>query len=168
MVPLNAQETLGSQVPTFRPLESEDGPLLQAIYDRTPRLEDLFETVGAADAQSTYMALPEGLSFDDNKYLVGAWVDGELAGAADVITSYPTSENATCGLLLIDVGQRGKGVGTVLLSHVEEVVRQRGARTLTMLVQRRNFLGGEFLSRRRYARLDDNLGRAILYRKPLV
>ncbi|MCM0620083.1 GNAT family N-acetyltransferase [Nocardioides bruguierae] len=164
---MNTQETLCSQEPTFLPLESEDGPLLQAIYDRTPRLEDLFETVGAADAQSTYMALPEGLSFD-NKYLVGAWVDGELAGAADVITSYPTPENATCGLLLIDVGQRGKGVGTALLAHVEEVVRQRGARTLTMLVQCRNILGGEFLSRRRYAQVDDNLGRVIPYRKPLI
>ncbi len=164
---MDAQETLGSQEPTFLPLKSEDGPLLQALYDRTPRLEDLFETVGAADAQSTYMALPEGLSFDD-KYLVGAWVDGELAGAADVITSYPTPENATCGLLLVDIGQRGKGVGSALLAHVEEVVRQRGARTLTMLVRGRNLPGGEFLSRRRYAPLDDNLGRAILYRKPLV
>ena len=119
----------------FIPLGPEDGPILEQLYKRTPGLEDVFESVGEADAQSTYVALPENKTYQD-KYLVGAWIGPELVGGADVILSFPMINEATCGLLLIDAQERGRGLGSHLLSHLEDIARCRGAERFIVVVRK--------------------------------
>ena len=57
---------------TLSPIPPEEGPALGALFEQCV---DYFELVtglppGPGDAQSTFMALPEGKSYDD-KFLLG-------------------------------------------------------------------------------------------------
>ena len=55
---------------------------------------------GPADAQNTFTALPEGKSEDD-KFVYGVYLDGQMIGCADVVRGYPDPSAAFIGLLLI-------------------------------------------------------------------
>jgi hypothetical protein len=55
---------------------------------------------GPADAQNTFTALPEGKSEDD-KFVYGVYLDGQMIGCADVVRGYPDPSTAFIGLLLI-------------------------------------------------------------------
>jgi hypothetical protein len=54
------------------PMEGEDGPLLQELFDDLRDFRTAFGEPGAADAVGTFINLPEGLGYE-SKLLIGIW-----------------------------------------------------------------------------------------------
>jgi uncharacterized protein len=94
---------------------------------------------GPADAQSTLMFVPEGSSPDD-KVPLGVWADGELVGLLDLLLRYPDDETVYLGLLLIERGHQGRGIGRATLGALDREVAARWpwARRLRLSVVRTN------------------------------
>jgi RimJ/RimL family protein N-acetyltransferase len=65
---------------------------------------------GAADAQSTFTALPVGKTYED-KFVFGIFAGNEMVGCIDLIRGYPTANAATLGLLLVAEQHQGMGIG---------------------------------------------------------
>jgi ribosomal protein S18 acetylase RimI-like enzyme len=79
---------------------------------------------GPAEAQSTLMFVPDGKSPDD-KAPFGVWDDDELVGLLDLLLRYPDDETLYIGLLLIDRGRQGQGIGTAAYRALERDVLPR-------------------------------------------
>lgn len=102
------------------PLEAEDGPLLQEMFERCG---DYFEAVtglpvGPAEAQSTFMVLPEGKGYED-KFLIGIFDYEELVGVVDAIRNYPEPAIWWIGLMLLVPERRGRGLGTIVYQALD-------------------------------------------------
>lgn len=66
-------------------------------------------------------------------------VEGErLQGIAELAFGYPETSDAYLGLLLLAPDVRGQGLGPLMLHHVEEAARARGARRLLLSVLEAN------------------------------
>lgn len=94
---------------------------LQAVLEAAPRY---FETItglppGAAEAQSTVTALPEGKGYDD-KFVWALYEDDAMLGCADVIRGWNTREKAIIGLLLLAEQWQGRGLGRAFATLVEQ------------------------------------------------
>jgi GNAT superfamily N-acetyltransferase len=94
---------------------------------------------GPADAQSTLLFVPEGKSPED-KVVFGVWVDGELVGILDLLLRYPDAETVYLGLLQVDRGRQGQGIGAAACRALEREVLARWpwARRLRLSVVRAN------------------------------
>ncbi len=77
---------------------------------------------GNADAQSTFIALPDGKTYDD-KFVYGIYLNHEMVGCADVIRGYLTEDTALIGLLLISERHQRQGIGKLAYSHLESAIR---------------------------------------------
>lgn len=124
-------------------LGSEDGPALEALI---VACADYYETAHGhppfpAEAQSIYMALPDGAR-PESKLVLGVFraSDRELAGVTDVIRDYPDVGSWTLGLLMLTPGERGKGVGTQTYEAFERLARASGARE--MILNTRDVMDG--------------------------
>jgi RimJ/RimL family protein N-acetyltransferase len=80
---------------------------------------------GAADAQSTFTVLPEGKSYED-KFVFGIFAGNEMVGCIDLIRSYPTTNAATLGLLLVAEQHQGIGIGRQAFTLLEQFAREWG------------------------------------------
>jgi ribosomal protein S18 acetylase RimI-like enzyme len=94
---------------------------------------------GPADAQSTLMFVPDGRSPED-KAPFGVWADDELVGILDLLLRYPDDETLYIGLLLIDRGRQGQGIGTAAYQALERELLPRWpwVRRLRLSVVRTN------------------------------
>ncbi len=130
-------------------LRPEDGPDLQALFERDPRYFQLVfgHPPGTAEAQSTYTALPEGKGYED-KLLLGVFgSDQGLIGIADLIRDYPTPGTWTVGLLFLDPSVRGDGLGQELYSALERWAAAQGAQELRLGVVEQNEGARRFFER---------------------
>lgn len=119
------------------PMEGDDGPLLQEMFDDLTDFRTPFGEPGAADAVSTFLALPEGRDYD-SKLLVGVWRNGHLAGAPDCIMGYPTSAEWTTGLLVVADRHRRSGIASTVLDWLARTAADREAATLRVVVREGN------------------------------
>jgi ribosomal protein S18 acetylase RimI-like enzyme len=111
---------------TVRELGGEPSEIsaLQGVLEATP---DYAQRVtgyppGSADAQSTFIALPDGKSYDD-KFVYGIYLDDEMVGCADVIRGYPSEETTLIGLFLISERYQRQGIGKLAYSSLESIIR---------------------------------------------
>ena len=132
------------------PMESEDGPLLQELFDDLSDFRAAFGEPGAADAVSTFIGLPKGYDYD-SKLLVGIWRNRGLVGALDCIVGYPTSREWTVGLLAVADRHRRSGIGSSVLGWLERAAADRGATGLRGPVRRENTVGLAFARHCGYA-----------------
>ena len=79
---------------------------------------------GPADARSTFTVLPEGRSEDDG-FVYGVYLDGQMIGCADVVRGYPDPSTAFIGLLLISEDSKRRGCGTAAYEALEAVSLRR-------------------------------------------
>jgi GNAT superfamily N-acetyltransferase len=135
------------------PMEGEDGPLLQELFDDLSDFRIAFGEPGSADAVGTFLNLPEGVGYE-SKLLIGIWKNGGLAGALDCITGYPSSNEWTVGLLVIADRYRLLGIGSSVLGWLEAEAVARGSSTIRGLVRRTNVAGIGFAQRCGYALKD--------------
>ena len=131
------------------PMESDDGPLLQELFDDLTDFRVAFGEPGSADAVSTFIALPEGYGYE-SKLLLGLWRNGGLAGAVDCIMGYPTPACWTVGMLVVANRHRGTGIGSSVLNWLERTAVQRGSGILRGAVRRNNERGLAFAKHRGY------------------
>ena len=131
------------------PMESADGPLLQELLDDLADFRSTFGEPGAADAVSTFLALPEGHGYED-KLLLGLWRNGSLAGALDCILGHPSERSWTVGLLVVADRHRGVGIGSSVLDWLEVTAAQRGCSTVRGTVRAANRTGLAFAEGRGY------------------
>ena len=91
---------------------------------------------GPADAQSTLVFVHS----PDDKAPFGVWADGELVGVLDLLLRYPDDETVYLGLLLIERGHQGQGIGAGAVQALEREVAARWpwARRLRLSVVRTN------------------------------
>jgi RimJ/RimL family protein N-acetyltransferase len=92
--------------------EAAEMAALQCVFEAAPRYFELITGLppGAAEAQSTFTALPPGKTYDD-KRVYGLYASDAMIGCADVIRGYPVREKAVIGLLLIVEPWQGRGLG---------------------------------------------------------
>ena len=128
------------------PMEGEDGPLLQELFDGLSDFRTAFGEPGAADAVGTFINLPEGVGYE-SKLLIGIWKNGGLAGALDCIIGYPSSDDWTVGLLVIADRYRLLGIGSSVLRWLETEAVAQGSSTVRGLARRTNAGGIDFARR---------------------
>lgn len=81
--------------------------------------------VGPADAQSTFIGLPDGKTYDD-KFVFGIFLGDEMVGCIDLIRAYPIPTTSHIGLLLISEKHHGQGIGRQAYALVEQFIREWG------------------------------------------
>jgi len=96
---------------------------LQRVLEAAP---EYFEIAtggppGAAEAVSTFTALPDGKTYDD-KLVLGLYEGDEMIGCADVIRGYPVASKAVIGLLLLAETHQRRGLGSRFAADVEREI----------------------------------------------
>jgi GNAT superfamily N-acetyltransferase len=131
------------------PMESEDGPLLQQLFDDLTDFRSAFGEPGMADAVSTFLNVPEGYGYEA-KLLVGIWRDGGLVGALDCITGYPTDRDWTIGLLVVAERHRDSGIAAAVLRWLEKSAKDRVATCVRGVLNSTNRRGISFAKHQGY------------------
>ena len=128
---------------TLREVTGDPGELaaLQRVMesDEDYALRVTGQPPGPADTQSTLMFVPEGRSPED-KAPFGVWADGQLVGVLDLLLRHPDDETVYLGLLLIERGRQGQGIGAAAIHALERELAARWpwARRLRLSVVRTN------------------------------
>lgn len=122
---------------------SEDGPLLQELFDDLADFRTAFGDPGQADAVSTFVALPEGRDYDA-KLLLGICSNGGLAGALDCIMGYPTAAEWTIGLLVVADRHRRSGIAASVVGWLARTAAERGATRLRAVLRESTQEGLDF------------------------
>ncbi len=78
---------------------------------------------------------------------VGLYRGGRLTGIAEMAFGWPEPRDAYVGLMLFDARARGQGLGRILLGHLEETARARGAERMLVAVIEANPRGLAFWMR---------------------
>jgi RimJ/RimL family protein N-acetyltransferase len=131
-----------------RALEPEDGPAAQAMLERCA---DFFALVYGhppepAEAQSLFIGLPEGRTYDD-KVVAGIYLGDELTGVVDAIRNHPEPGMWALGLLLFVPEHRGAGLGGEVYEAFERWAAGEGARVIRLVVQDQNTKARAFWER---------------------
>jgi GNAT superfamily N-acetyltransferase len=79
-----------------------------------------------------------------HKYVIGFERAGTLIAIADLLEGYPDATDWYVGLLLLAPDERGRGLGTLLWSAVEQWIRAQGGRHARLIVQEQNPDGAQF------------------------
>lgn len=108
------------------------------LVDHFERCTDHFELVfghppGPAERQSTFIALPEGKTYDD-KFTFVLLFEDTVVGDLDLIRDYPESGEWWLGVLLLDPSIRGLGLGSDLVAVFSSWVKENGGRALRLAV----------------------------------
>jgi GNAT superfamily N-acetyltransferase len=103
---------------------------LQRVIEDAPTYAELVTGAppGLADAQSTYTALPPGMTYAD-KHVFGVYLGSQMVGCIDLIKGYPAPDTALLGLLLIAESFQGRGIGSAAYRATEATVRAWGTCT---------------------------------------
>ena len=137
-----------------RLLHPPDIGAAQALFERA---SDYFEVATGAppardEATRAFVAGPPSKSVDD-KSIVGIFDrHNELIGILDALVDFPANGDWTMGMLLLDPGHRGAGLGTVVLEAYEDWAVGRGAKRFHTAVVSRHKRGVRFLEHRGYRR----------------
>jgi RimJ/RimL family protein N-acetyltransferase len=105
--------------------ESDELAELQRVLEGAPAYAERItgHPPGAADAQSLFMGLPEGIDYSD-KFVWGVLADGVMVGCIDVIRGWPNSHTALIGLFLIDEAHARQGLGRAAYAALEVAICQ--------------------------------------------
>ena len=121
---------------------------------------------GAAEVAAFFTDGPPGCD-PAQSYRVGIFEGAELVGVAELSFGFPLPGDAYLGLMLLAASHRGRGLGKVLLKHVEGLARKRGAARIYLGVLVENPRGLGFWQRQGFvdtgvSRRDDETGHLML------
>jgi RimJ/RimL family protein N-acetyltransferase len=105
--------------------EPEEMAELQRVLEGAPTYAERVTGYppGAADAQSAFTILPEGVDHAD-KFVWGLITDEGMVGCIDVIRGWPSADTAHVGLFLIDEAHTRQGLGQAAFEALEAEVRE--------------------------------------------
>ena len=135
---------------------------LQSLIERSA---DYYEQVyghppGPAEATSVYSVLPDGVETYDTKILLAVIKESRMVGVIDAVRDWPSPGTWAVGLLLLEPGVRGRGLGTVVLERLEDRAAAEGAAQLRVGVQVANEGGLRFWQRNGFVPLDPEVAEA--------
>lgn len=136
-----------------RRLGPPDIAALQQLFERAA---DYFETVtgappGPDEGERAFVGGPPSKAVSD-KLTIGVFgADRRLVGVLDAIPDFPVDGTCTIGLLLLDPGERGHGLGTMLLDAFEHRMAADGTTTFRTAVVSHHERGIAFCTRQGYA-----------------
>ena len=128
---------IGLQGYSVKPLTLKDADALQNLYERCA---DYFNLTGGEPpvptaAKDEFSAVPESKDLDD-KFMFGLFRDEVLTGLLESVRHYPDEKTWWIGLLLLEPGTRGQGVGAAFYSTFEaNVASQEIARVMLSVVE---------------------------------
>lgn len=133
--------------PDAQPLELTEGdaPAVAALFVRCADDFLLQDGVvpGLADAVALFTDVPPEKAVRDQTIL--GWRDDQgLYAVAAILCDYPCADSWYLGLLLVDVAQRGRGLGRTLYGTVAAWAVSRGAREMRLAVLEANVAADRF------------------------
>lgn len=134
---------------TLRYLTPDDGPAIQQLCERSGDYFDVITGLppGPAEAQSLFVALPEGSSYED-KALIGVFAPtGTLIGVMDAVRNAPEPGEWWLGALLLDPEWRNRGLGARLYHAFEWWAGAMGAQGVHLSVVEPNMRALKFWQR---------------------
>jgi len=125
-------------VPDHRWLDRDapaDVAALQALHERAPGYSRAVHgrDPDGSEAVETLTSLPPGLSLAD-KSVLGFFLAGELAGAAELLRGYPEPGTVHIGLLLFAEAHQGRGLGRHALALIQDLAAGWGCTHLGLAV----------------------------------
>ncbi|MDF1871057.1 GNAT family N-acetyltransferase [Vannielia sp.] len=137
----------------IRPLEAKaDLALVLQFYRDAPDYWQLAEGVAPDDAKARafFTDGPPGCD-PAQSYPLGAFIEGRLAGRAELSFGFPAPGDAYLGFMMFAPSARGAGRGRALLAHIEWLARAAGAKALYLAVLGVNPRGRAFWEREGFA-----------------
>lgn len=125
---------------TVRLLDMDD---IDDVQQLCMRCDDYFHIVEGMPpsedaAQEILESLPPG-KYKEDKFVAGIFnKDGRLAALADIVLDYPSMGTWILGLLLIDPGERNKGLGRSIHGGIMRWAATSGAKKLRIGVAEDN------------------------------
>lgn len=109
---------------SFGALTPSNASAVQALIESNPgyTMRVSGRLPGPTDGADVLHDAPPDLP-PGGKHCLGVWLDGTLAGVADVLQAWPDPYTAYIGLLLVHGDHEGKGLGRALHDYVLSEVR---------------------------------------------
>jgi len=139
---------------TLRYLTEDEGAAIQQLCERCDDYFDLITGLppGSAEAQSLFVALPEGSGYEDKALLGVITTPGDrLIGVIDIVRDAPEPGEWWLGALLLDPAHRNHGLGTRLVQAIEVWMAALGAKNVRISVLEQNTRGLAFWQQNGYA-----------------
>ena len=137
---------------TARRLDEKDTAALQALCEACIEFHVLIEGRPARpdEAQHLMAELPPGKTLTD-KFFFGLFTPRpRLCGVLDLLRDYREPGEWYLGLLLLEPGARGQGLGGRVVRAAEDWVRSQGGRLMRLAVAEQNEGGLRFWERQGY------------------
>jgi GNAT superfamily N-acetyltransferase len=137
---------------TARLLDEKDTVALQALCDACADYHVLLqgEPAGPDEARHLLAELPPGKARED-KFFFGLFTPRpRLCGALDLVRDFREPGEWYLGLLLLEPGARGRGLGEDVLRAAEGWARTQGARRMRLACAEQNEAGRRFWERHGY------------------
>lgn len=136
-------------------ISPDEGDALQAVFEKCT---DYFQLVtglppGPAEANSTFMVVPEGKGYED-KLLLGIYKARELIGCLDVIKDYPQAGTWSLGLMMLIPEYRNRGLGRQVYQGFEGWAAGEGATAIRLGVVEQNAGAYRFWQRLGFATVE--------------
>lgn len=137
---------------TVRRLEEKDTAALQALCDACADFHVLIygQPAGPEEARNLLTELPPGRTLED-KFFLGLFTPRpRLCGVLDLVRDYREPGEWYLGLLLLEPGARGQGLGEGVVRAAEGWTKAQGARRIRLNCAEQNTSGRRFWERRGY------------------
>lgn len=106
------------------------------------------------EIDSMFNDLPPNKDLED-KFLLGVYKSDELVGMVDIIKDFPTIGEWTLGLMLIEPGERGSGLGKIIHKELIKWAKDLGAKTFRIGVIENNQKAFKFWSNLGYTKIKE-------------
>lgn len=94
-------------------------------------------------------ALPPNKTFDDKLYF-GFFHSNKLVAIMDLILDYPNERTAFIGLFMVDAEYQGQGVGSRIIEHCVNVIKQAGFDFIRLGIDKGNPQSERFWSKNKF------------------
>ncbi|MFD3157226.1 GNAT family N-acetyltransferase [Haloimpatiens sp. FM7330] len=101
-----------------------------------------------------FITLPPNKNYED-KFILGIYKFDKLIGIVDIIKDFPTIGEWMLGLMLIEPGERGNGLGKMVHEALVGWAKDLGAKSFRIGVIQDNYKGINFWSALGYTRIKE-------------
>lgn len=107
------------------------------------------------DAAEIFMDLPPNKDYED-KYVLGIFrYDNKLVGIVDIVKDFPDNSEWMIGLMLIEIDERGNGLGRIVHEELKKWAADLGAKSFRIGVVTENYKGMKFWSNLGYKKIKE-------------
>ena len=137
----------------FSRLDSTNTKDILSLYRRSEDYFILGEGTIPDSCDELLYDLPPNVKLDQ-KVIVGAFQEDQLVGLVDCLLSFPEQDTSMIGLLLVDSGCRGMGIGANLFQHVVDLSKEKRMKRIRIGVMESNQGALKFWSRMGFVHVD--------------